>query len=95
MPADLGQLTVALLRGPETTSPDDADSDLAKVIETSAWSLAESVPVGSTAAVALIEHIWAAPLRGAIQRAGGVPLDETWLAQQDVKLLEELEHPEQ
>ena len=95
MPADLGQLTVALLRGPETTSPDDADSDLAKVIETSAWSLTESVPVGSTAAVALIEHIWAAPLRGAIQRAGGVPLDETWLAQQDVELLGELEHPEQ
>jgi len=93
MPADLGQLTVALLRGPETTSPDD-DSDLAKVMETAAWSLGESVPVGSTAAVALIEHIWAAPLRGAIQRAGGVPLDETWLAQQDLELLEELERPE-
>jgi hypothetical protein len=46
--------------------------------------------MGSTAAVALIEHIWAAPLSGAIQRAGGSPLEETWLAPQDIELLETL-----
>ena len=55
-----------------------------------AWSLADSMPVGSMAAVALIEHVWAGPLRDAIQRAGGVPLDETWLAPADLDALETL-----
>ena len=54
------------------------------------WSLADSVPAGATAAVALIEHTWAAPLRDAINRVGGVPLEETWLAPDDVLLLEQM-----
>ena len=54
------------------------------------WSLADSVPAGTTAAVALIEHTWAAPLRDAINRVGGVPLEETWLAPDDVLLLEQM-----
>jgi hypothetical protein len=37
--------------------------------------------------VALIEHLWAAPLREAIQRTGGVPLDEIWLAEADLERL--------
>jgi hypothetical protein len=90
MPADLGQLTAALLGRPDTASHDEADLDGAETSTDSAWSLADSVPVGSTAAVALIEHVWAAPLRDAIRRAGGVPLDETWLTQRDVQLLEAL-----
>ena len=56
----------------------------------STWSLADAIPVGATAAVALIEHLWATPLREAIHRAGGKALDETWLAQQDVELLDHL-----
>jgi len=58
--------------------------------EPGTWSLADAVPPGSTAAVALIEHLWAAPLAAAIQRAGGVPLDETWLAPADRVVLEAL-----
>jgi Family of unknown function (DUF6325) len=54
------------------------------------WSLADAIPVGATAAVALIEHLWATPLREAIHRAGGKALDETWLAQQDVERLDHL-----
>ena len=54
------------------------------------WSLADAIPVGSTAAVALIEHLWAAPLSAAIQRAGGTLLEETWLARPDVEFLETL-----
>ena len=54
------------------------------------WSLADSVPAGTIAAVALIEHTWAAPLREAINRVGGVPLEETWLAPDDVLLLEQM-----
>ena len=54
------------------------------------WSLTDAIPVGATAAVALIEHLWATPLREAIHRAGGKALDETWLAQQDVERLDHL-----
>ncbi len=31
------------------------------------------------AAVALIEHLWAGPLRSAITRAGGVPVSDAWV----------------
>jgi hypothetical protein len=54
------------------------------------WSLADAIPVGGTAAVALIEHVWAAPLSAAIQAAGGTLLEETWLAREDRELLETL-----
>jgi hypothetical protein len=88
MPTDLGELAAAVLGRPDgesADSKDDADPDNAVT-----WSLAEAVPPGSVAAVALIEHIWAAPLTAAIRRAGGTPLDETWLAPGDLELLEEL-----
>ena len=90
LPANLGQLTAALLSRPDTASQSEPDFGGAEVPRDPAWSLVDSVPVGSTAAVALIEHIWAAPLRDVIHRAGGAPLDETWLAQPDVQLLEAL-----
>ena len=32
------------------------------------WSIADTIPMGTTAAVALIEHRWAIPLRDAIRR---------------------------
>jgi hypothetical protein len=56
----------------------------------STWSLSDAIPVGGTAAVVLIEHIWAASLSEAIQRAGGSFLDETWLAPEDRELLDTL-----
>lgn len=90
MTADLGRLAAAVLGWPEggeanAESVVDADSD-----EAPAWSLADAVPPGSAAAVALIEHIWAGPLTAAIQRAGGNPLEETWLAPGDLDVLEAL-----
>lgn len=54
------------------------------------WSLADAVPLGSTAAVALIEHTWAIPLRDAIVNAGGTAFDETWLSGEDLALLDSL-----
>ncbi|MFL6128962.1 MAG: hypothetical protein ACJ73E_07835 [Mycobacteriales bacterium] len=91
--AELGGLAVALLgrsEGATGDGPTAADADSAE-----AWSLADAVPPGSAAAVALIEHLWAAPLRSAIQRAGGRPLEETWLASGDIAVLESLttRHP--
>jgi Family of unknown function (DUF6325) len=87
--ADLGHLAAAVLGWPEgqanAESVVDADSD-----NFTAWSLADAVPPGSAVAVALIEHIWARPLTEAIQRAGGKPLEETWLAPDDLEVLEAL-----
>jgi uncharacterized membrane protein len=43
------------------------------------YDVADSIPPGSAAALALIEHRWAAPLRDAIARAGGVPVSDGWV----------------
>ena len=48
------------------------------------WSVADAIPPNSTAAVALIEHRWAIPLRDAIRRAGGVPLADSWIHPEDL-----------
>lgn len=90
--AELGGLAAALLGEPvgeDSVEPAaaGADTDTGAGM---AWSLADAVPTGSVAAVALIEHMWAAPLRAAIQRAGGSPLEETWLSPTDLYVLESL-----
>jgi uncharacterized membrane protein len=86
--ANLGGLAAEVLARPEGAV--DGEVDAADVDAASMWSLADAIPIGGTAAVALIEHVWAAPLRAAIQRAGGTLFEETWLARQDVELLESL-----
>jgi len=97
-PADLGQVAARFLG----RIADDGDQavgamgvagavgDDAADLPAWTWSLADVVPAGSAAAVALLEHIWAAPLREAIQQAGGVPLQEAWLAPDDHRGLETL-----
>jgi uncharacterized membrane protein len=84
--ADLGGLAVEVLGQPENASQAEA----AEIDTAAMWSLADAIPAGGTAAVALIEHVWAAPLSAAIQRAGGSLLEETWLAREDRELLETL-----
>jgi len=48
------------------------------------WVIADTIPTGTTAAVALIEHRWAIPLRDAIRNAGGFPLADSWLHPEDL-----------
>ena len=43
------------------------------------WDLVATIPNGTAAAIALIEHHWAIPLRDAIARAGGFPLSDAWV----------------
>lgn len=50
----------------------EAGSDGHVIDESEVWYLADAVPEGTTAAVALLEHRWAIPLRDSIVRAGGV-----------------------
>jgi hypothetical protein len=89
VPEDMGELAAALLGRAEGGDGEDA-AGLHVDLSGPSWSLADAVPVGSVVAVALIEHVWAAPLRDALARAGGAPIDETWLAADDVATLETL-----
>ena len=43
------------------------------------WYVADALPNGSAAGIALFEHRWAIPLRDAIARAGGIPLADEWI----------------
>jgi hypothetical protein len=52
--------------------------------EDEVWYVTDAIPNGSAAAVALIEHRWAIPLRDAIRRAGGVALADEWIHAKDL-----------
>jgi len=52
--------------------------------EETRFALTESVPPGSTAALALVEHLWAKPLQAAIARAQGVEISNDWLKVDDL-----------
>ena len=48
------------------------------------WFIADAIPEGMTAAVAVLEHRWAIPLRDAIARSGGMALADEWIHPQDL-----------
>ncbi|BBH68295.1 DUF1269 domain-containing family protein [Actinoplanes sp. OR16] len=92
VPADagLGGLAAVVLGQPGGADEAGGDEAGADAAGDAVWSLADAVPPGSVAAVALIEHLWAGPLTAAIQKAGGAPLEETWLSSEDLGVLEAL-----
>ena len=53
--------------------------DLAEV-----WFLADVIPSGTAAAVVLLEHRWAIPLRDAVEAADGHDLVDTWVHPRDL-----------
>ena len=81
--ADLGGLAAAILGRPEGEANAKSDVLDAGTEDVAAWSPADSIPPGSAAVVALIEHTWALPLTAAIKWAGGSRREETWLASGD------------
>ncbi len=48
------------------------------------WFVADTIPAGSAAAILLIEHLWAVPLRDAIVDAGGIALADQWIHPEDL-----------
>ena len=48
------------------------------------WYLGDAIPQGTAAAVALIEHRWAIPMRDMIAKAGGVTLADEWVHAADL-----------
>jgi len=54
------------------------------MLEDQMWYIADEIPEGTAAAVALIEHRWAIPLREAIMNAGGFLLSDAWIHPTDL-----------
>lgn len=76
-----GDVAAALLGAASEEADETADT----------WSLADLVPEGGLAVVALVEHLWAAPLGVALRQSGAVLLEETWLSEADRARLASLE----
>ena len=52
--------------------------------EEDAWYIADAIPNGMAAGIALIEHRWAIPLRDKILGAGGMILADEWIHAKDL-----------
>ena len=48
------------------------------------WSVADVIPPGTMAVVALIEHRWAIPVGDAVRHAGGETLADAWVHPEDL-----------
>lgn len=52
--------------------------------EEDVWDVLEELPVDSAAALILLEHRWAIPLRGKLAAAGGFPIDAGMISPLDL-----------
>jgi hypothetical protein len=48
------------------------------------WDILEDIPDGSAAALILLEHHWAVPLRNAVVRAGGYRISDGFISPLDL-----------
>lgn len=51
------------------------------------WDVLAEIPPNTAAAVILLEHRWAIPLRDAVRRANGFPLSDGWVHPEDLVAL--------
>src|SRR5438034_7603155 len=56
----------------------EAGADGSILDEADMLDVIEEIPDDSAAAIVLLEHRWAIPLRDAVLEAGGVPIVDTW-----------------
>ena len=54
------------------------------LLDADAWFVDDVIPNGSAAAIALVEHRWAIPLRETIWDAGGFHLADAWVHPEDL-----------
>ena len=72
----------AVEAGAELGAEAMADGHL--IPEEEAWYVADAIPNGTAAAIILIEHMWAIPLRNSIVEAGGIALADEWIHPKDL-----------
>jgi hypothetical protein len=56
----------------------------ARELTSDEWAVADAVEPGGAAAIAVLEHLWAGPLREAIERAGGHHVVAEWANEEDL-----------
>jgi hypothetical protein len=78
-----GEVAAALLAGTGAVGDEDGADD--------GWSLDDIVQEQGVSVVALIEHLWAAPLTAALREVGASLLEETWLSAADRSVLASIE----
>jgi uncharacterized membrane protein len=61
-----------------------ADGGVQVFTEEEGWDILEDIPNGSAAALLLLEHHWAVPLRDAIARAGGFRISDGFISPLDL-----------
>jgi uncharacterized membrane protein len=72
----------AVEAGAEAGAEAMADGHL--IPDEDAWYVADAIPNGTAAAIILIEHMWAIPLRTSIVEAGGIALADEWIHPKDL-----------
>ena len=72
----------AVVEGAILGAEEGADGHL--IPDEEVWYVADVIPNGSAAAIILLEHLWAVPLRSAIVEAGGVALADEWIHASDL-----------
>jgi hypothetical protein len=70
--------------GPEKTAA-PAPAERIEQLDDDVWYVLDAIPPGTAAAVALLEHRWAIPLRKALHGAGGQLLEEAWVHPLDLE----------
>jgi uncharacterized membrane protein len=71
-----------------------AEEGLSLLPEEGAWDVLEDIPPDSAAALLLLEHHWAVPLRDAVARAGGYRISDGFISPLDLVELGMLEAEE-
>lgn len=61
-----------------------ADGGVHVLPEEEGWDVLEDIPNDSAAALVLIEHHWAVPLRDAVLRAGGFRISDAFISPLDL-----------
>ncbi len=70
--------------GAEIGAESAAEDGVQIFTDEAAWDILEDIPNDSAAALILLEHHWAVPLRDAILRAGGVGLSDGFIHPADL-----------
>ncbi len=74
-----------MIAGAEAGAESAAEGNGVQVFsDEEAWDILEDIPNDSAAALILIEHHWAVPLRDAIARAGGFRLSDGFISPLDL-----------
>jgi uncharacterized membrane protein len=70
--------------GAEAGAEAAADGGISVFDDAEAWDVLEDIPNDTAAALILLEHHWAVPLRDAIARAGGFRLGDAFISPLDL-----------